>query len=132
MSVKLTDFSEAERLKLPFPDLTALRREAFESAVLNYKPDPRLDEWARRMTRRYKSSVVGIHAHGGTVQFPPPYNIGVNGSPLTWKAALFVAIFGETIEKWPIMLTEDVIVRARAWELGKIPEGVVMPESETA
>lgn len=121
-------YSEEEQKTMPFPDLTALRHDAFEAHVAALPRDPRLEAWVQRMTKRYKSNVVGIHAHGGTVQFPPPYT--GNGEPVSWKAALFICVYGETHDSWPNEVSDLVVKRAHAWEFGKLPEGTVMPSQE--
>lgn len=128
----LSDFTVEQQLTMPIENLTALRRQAFEAHVAALPSDVRMSEWVRRMTRRFRSPVVGIGLHGGAVSFPrgdgEPF---INGSPLSWLAALFVGMYGEDTSYWPNEITEFAIERALAWEKrGKGFHGVVLIDGE--
>lgn len=104
----LSDYSQEELARLPYPELCKLRRRAWEAHVATMNVPAELAGWAAEMAKR----------HGLKVQ--------VWSNELPWLTALLVVRYGEAMECWPAAFSVQDIARARDWANGQIPGGVTL------
>lgn len=109
----LGDYTQEEQARLDYAVLCSLRRKAYtEHVEKRMVVDPAVAGWAAAMAAK----------HGPKVR--------VWANAVSWVESLLIVRYGEAVEHWPEVFTEQDLDRAKRWAAGTIPSGVTLIEGK--